>query len=410
MATAAAIRHPIHYTVFQPNVLIGANSEMKLLELRIYTELLNFNHRENPNQLKYFIPYESITSSEGRDVSKNAKREFMRLTKQLQKRIFDLDEDFMQTHFGKNYPATLVAFPLITYEDNGFEINLEPHFKQILVRLEIGFTKGDVDLLRTFRHTYSHRLYWIIRQNQWRESEITLEIDKLKEALGCAGKYKAFQNFKTKVLNPVKEEFRGTWVEFEYTLVRRGRGGAVKAITLHFNNDLQQTLALKLGQVYKFEHILANYQLHAREIKKVRQKVALGEELRPGYAWSEAYVNEVIELVKETYRIKNRTKGAEPIRKMGPYLLKVLTEGWYIDKVEARREAKLQTEKAQLNVFEDQPKLRPEPKQKPFQTSYESFREMYELHKEIHQSNLSETEYAKELGYRIQGNVVIKME
>lgn len=402
-------KHPINYTVFQPNVLIGANSDMKLLELRLYSELLNFNHREYPDQLQYFIPYEVVTSSTGRDVSKNSKREFMRLTKMFQKRVFDLDEDFMRTHFGKKYPASIVPFPVISYEDNGFEITLEPHFKQILLRLEIGFTKGDIDLLREYKHTYSHRMYWIIRQNQWRESEITLDIEKLKEALGCPGKYKSFQNFKRRVLQPIQQEFKGTWVEFAYTLVRKGRGGAASAITLHFQNDLQQEEALKLGKVYHFEKILAGYQIHAREIKKIRQKVTLKEEVCQGFHWSERYVSSVVELVKATYRHRKQTKGALQIRKMGPYILKVLNEGWYIDKVKAHWEALENAKSAQLNVFKDQPKNLEEEPKSAYRTTYASFREMYELHKEVHGESLTETEYASRLGYRIEGDSVVKM-
>ena len=409
MEVAEKMKHPIHYTVFQPNVLIGANSDMKLMELRLYSELLNFNHRENPDQMSYFIPYEVVTSSTGRDVSKNSKREYMRLTKMFQKRVFDLDEEFMRTHFGKKYPASIVPFPVISYEDNGFEITLEPHFKQILLRLEIGFTKGDIDLLRSYRHTYSHRMYWIIRQNQWRESEITLEIEKLKEALGCPGKYKSFQNFKRRVLQPIQEEFKDTWVEFSYTLIRKGRGGAATAITLRFQKDLHQEEALQLGKVYHFEKVLASYQIHEREIKKIRQKVTMKESLLDDFHWSEKYVQTVIDLVKESYRLRKKIKGGSQIRKMGPYILKVLTEGWYVDRVKDRWKAIEKAKASQLDMFEDQPKNEIEESKEQYRTSYESFREMYELHVEIHGEDITEAEYADRLGYRIEGDSVVKI-
>jgi len=327
----------------------------------------------------------------------------------FQQRVFDLDEEFMRTHFGKKYPASIVPFPVISYEDNGFEITLEPHFKQILLRLEIGFTKGDIDLLRSYRHTYSHRMYWIIRQNQWRESEITLEIEKLKEALGCPGKYKSFQNFKRRVLQPIQEEFKDTWVEFSYTLIRKGRGGAATAITLRFQKDLHQEEALQLGKVYHFEKVLASYQIHEREIKKIRQKVTMKESLHDDFHWSEKYVQTVIDLVKESYRLRKKIKGGNQIRKMGPYILKVLNEGWYVDRVKDRWKAIEKAKASQLDMFEDQPKNEIEESKEQYRTSYESFREMYELHVEIHGEDITETEYADRLGYRIEGDTVVKL-
>lgn len=84
-------KHPVHYTVFQPNILINANTDMRLAETRLYTEVLNFNHKDSPEQLIYKVPYEAITLRTDKDaISRNAKREYMKLTKRFQKRVFDL--------------------------------------------------------------------------------------------------------------------------------------------------------------------------------------------------------------------------------------------------------------------------------------------------------------------------------
>ena len=400
-------KHPIHYTVFQPNVLIGANSDMKLMELRLYTELLSFNHNEEPEKLTYYIPYEAVTESVGRQADKNLSRDYMRLTKMFQKRVFDLDREFMQEHFGERYPVSIVPFPRIRYHEKMFEISIEPYFKQILVKLELGFTKGDIQILRGFKHTYSHRLYWIIRQNQWRQNRLTLDLDELKSLLGCENKYPRYNNFRKDVLEPVKEEFHGTWVEFDYEPIRKGRGGAVRGLTLIFKDDLEQTKALKLGNVYNFEKLLASYRIHEREIRKIRQKVTMEEEVQPGFIWTERYVLTVVELVKQTYQIKQRTKGANPIRKMGPYILKILNEGWYIDKVKDTWNRQEQMNKSQLDIFDEQRAAHP--KAHIYTTSYESFKEMYELHREINKESITEAAYAKRLGYRIEGDIVVKV-
>ena len=325
MAVAVKKRHPVHYTVFQPNILINANSDMKLVETRLYTEILNFNHKDNPDQLTYKVPYEAVTLRTDKNaISRNAKREYMKLTKRFQKRVFDLDAEFMKVHFGEEYPASIVAFPTIRYQDTCFLIEINRYFKAILVKLELGFTKGDIELLRTFIHTYSHRLYWMIRHYQWRPNTNSLRIGlaELKASLGCAGQYNRFQNFKTRVLEPIQEEFRSTWVEFEYDIVRGGRGGAVKEIIFKFNNDFEQTKKLKLGAAYDWEHILSGYGIASREIIRIRQWVIEGAELKDAYRWNNYYVNAVIRLVREAYVRKNQNKGAKPIKNIGPTCIK----------------------------------------------------------------------------------------
>ena len=408
-------RHPVHYTVFQPNILINANTDMKLVETRLYTELLNFNHKDNPDQLVYKIPYEAVTHRMDKDaISRNAKREYMKLTKRFQKRVFDLDEDFMRTHFGEQYPASIVAFPTIRYQDTCFVIEINRYFKAILVRLELGFTKGDIELLRTFVHTYSHRLYWLIRHYQWRPNtnSMRVSLDELKASLGCEGRYERFQNFKTRVLEPIQEEFKGTWVEFSYETVRGGRGGAIKEIVFHFNNDFEQTKELKLGAAYEWEETLLHLGIASREVLRIRQYVIEGAELKDGYRWNNYYVQAVVKLVRETLTRKAKSKHATKVRNLPAYLYKILTEGWLIEQVEEMRKQGAEPITAQLDVFRQYENTQFSPVKKPkepYRTSYESFREMYELHQEVHGVTMSEAEYAQELGYEIKGDYVVKV-
>lgn len=396
-------QHPVNYSVFHPNLLVRADMQLNLVERRVYTEILNYNHKAEPEQLTYFVSYEDITHSTGRDVSKNSKREFIRIAESLQQRYIYLDEKFMSDHFGKKIPASLTPFPYIEYEDKGFMVTLQKHFKTILTRLDLGFIKGDIELLRSFRYIYSHSMYWLIRSNQWqKENSLTLEVLKLKEALGCAGKYKAFRDFKRYVLHPVQDEFRGTWVEFDYELIKRGRGSAVKGVTIHFKTDLQQEQSLGLGKVYGFERVLASYGINPIEIKKIRVQVSDQQELIQGYKWNEPYVLAVIELVKQTYREKNQNKGAKKIKKFGPYLLKVLKEGWYIEKAEAYLKQQ-QSRGGQLDAFSQNPDNRPVETR----FAYKDFLEVYEAHVKLNENPMSEKAYMESLGYKKEGDFVI---
>ena len=94
----------------------------------------------------------------------------------------------------------------------------------------------------------------------------------------------------------------------------------------------------------------------------------------------------------------------------------MLTEGWLIEKVEEMRKAGAEPITAQLDVFK-QPLNSPatpfkagKQKKEPYRTSYQSFKEMYELHKQVHQVDMTEKEYASDLGYEIKGDFVVKID
>jgi hypothetical protein len=119
-------------------------------------------------------------------------------------------------------------------------------------------------------------------------------------------------------------------------------------------------------------------------------------------------------LVREAYVSKSKNRHATQIKHMGAYLYKMLTQGWMIDKVEQMRKQGAEPVSAQLDVFKQFENMRDasmyaKVAKEPFRTSYEAFREMYELHKEVHQVDISEGEYAFDLGYEIQGDFVEKV-
>ncbi|MEM7656019.1 MAG: hypothetical protein AAF399_07815, partial [Bacteroidota bacterium] len=162
------------------------------------------------------------------------------------------------------------------------------------------------------------------------------------------------------------------------------------------------------------EHTLANYGISSREIIKIRQKVIEGVELKDGYRWNNYYVNAVIQIVRETYVRKTKNKHASQIKHMGAYLYKMLMQGWLIDQVEQMRREGAEPISAQLDVFKQFENLRDSKMyekvaEEPFRTDYASFKEMYQLHKEVHQSDISEAEYAFDLGYEIRGDYVEKV-
>ena len=272
--------------------------------------------------------------------------------------------------------------------------------------MDLGFIKGDIDLLRSFKYSHSHSMYWLIRSRQWQKySSIQFEVNQLKEALGCKDKYRKFSDFKRWVLNPIQDEFRGTWVEFDFELIKKGRGSAVKGIVIKFKTDKEQEKKLGLGKVYGFEQILYSYGISQVEVKKIRVNVSEAKELLKGYSWNEEYIYAVIDLVKQTYRDKNKNKKAKKIQKFGPYLLKVLKEGWYIDRAQDYIQQQRELKGGQLNAFA--PTQDQSPKES--RHAYTDFLELYEAHKALNDKPLSESDFMSSLGFKKEGDFVVRI-
>ena len=421
-------RHPVHYTVFQPNVLLGANTDLKLAEIRLYTEILNFNHREEPERLVYQVPYEHITQMEDKDaISRKAAQEFRRIAKTLQQRVFELDKDFMKQHFGEDYEISIIAFPVIRYKQGHFEFELNRYFKAILTKLDLGFTKGDIELLRQFKHEASHRLYWLIRYHQWKYKAQSIEVDlpTLKEILGCEGQYERYQNFKVRILEPIKEELKGTWVEFDYEAVKGGWGSAVQSIKFHFNNDIENEKSLKLGTAYDWEETLLKMGIVERDVVKIRHYVTQGQEVKPSCPWDSFYIWACIRIAQDQIKQRNTNAKMEKIKNPASYLFAALTEGWWVEEVSELRKQELhrqqQNEKLQkqLSFFEEETKtlIAQQKKQKDkkvivakpiVKIPYQEFKEMHQEFNKQNGQPLSEEEFATYCGYVIKGDFVEK--
>ena len=436
-------KHPIHYTVFHPNILIGVNTELKLAEQRLYMEVLNFNHLAEPDRLDYEIPYEFIThSTDKKVIQKKAHQEFTRIAEVLQKRVFRLDKEFMQTYFNEKYAVTFNPFPVIKYKEKHFQVRLNEYLKAILVKLEIGFTKGDIELLRTFRSEYSFLMYWLIRKQQWKQRGGMLEftVEGLKKALGCEDQYKGrFNNFKARVLDVVYQEFKGTWVEFEYEIIRGGKGGkAIQAIRFYFKNDAQQERTLTTVAQYEWEAELLRYGVQERDVWRIRDWVNTSAPLKDDYIWDSFYVETCIKIAQEHYRSKRQQQKIKQIQNMANYIYAALTNGWWLPEIEFRR-SELQkkslsilmqsaTKRSVSSTAADAPEdttiamlMKPtsytaecqtqipfaaaKPK---FTMPYADFQATYRAYCEATGETVSEADFATRLGYVIAGDVVEK--
>lgn len=332
-------KHPQLYTIFKPNELIKAKKfNMNFIEKRVYYEILNHNHHSTPEETIYSIPYEYVLNPN--DIkSGNRKINARRISQRLMKRIFYFDSSFMHKVFGDDAEGAMLPFPEINCYDDCFKVHVHHRFKKILTLIGMGFTKGDMDTLRSFNHEITDEFYWLIRQRQTWGGTWEVPLGDLKEMVGLDGKYEVYQNFKTKVLDRVKEDCKGTWTEFDYKPIRRGKGAPVHSIKFFFKNGPKQEKDAPAGEDFPWEEKLLALGVLPEKVKEIRNRVKVRQEnAELDFVWDSEYVLFSIEAVKVELKEKKKDSRRKQIANIPGYVYNGLITGQWVHYVQWRKE------------------------------------------------------------------------
>lgn len=332
------LRHPIEYTIFKPNGLIQSDrNELKGMEIRVYNEILNHNHRNTPEDLIYTIPYHMISY----DPSKNGARDRKRIGQALQKRSIYLDEDWAQKFLGEKNARSITPFPEVVYADEGIEIHLNPKFKKVLTMLETGFTKGDIITLRGFVHDISHRFYWVARQQQTFRNVWKVSVEDFRDILKITA-YTDWRNFKRRILDDIQKDMIGTWMEFDLELKKKGRGSAVKELIFKFKKGPSDEKDKPVGAEFPWEKSLKNVGVDDRVIKQFRSHVKTESETDLGngtkWIWDSDYIRYSCMAAWEEKEAKENDPKRKNIQKFPAYLVSGLIDGRWINYVLERKQ------------------------------------------------------------------------
>jgi len=343
--------HPIGYKIFHPNALVEADkTELRGAEMSVYNEVINHNHKKTPEQLIYNVPYDTIFSAASK-FNRNSERDQSILSKAIGSRVIYLNKKYVAEYLGERAPRSFNPIADLIYKDEHIEVHLHKVFKRVLCNLEAGFTKGDIETLRTFNHDITHHFYWLARQKQTFKKVWRIALDDFRKALHIKG-YADFRDLKKRILDPILEDMKGTWMEFELELVKKGRGGKVSELIFKFKNGPKEEADLPAGKAFNWEKQLLNLGISEHMTKQIRQLVKAAGDIEDEYGnkttWDSHYVQFSIQAAAEQY--KKQEKGKTKIRDKAAWFIDgILTGRWVQTVIEKRQELYNQSQK---NLFE----------------------------------------------------------
>ena len=333
------MRGPNDFTVWQPNCLIEHFRGLKTGSLRFYSSILKYNHQVERNRLEYFVPFtDFILSTNQNYLRKKQKNIFKEYVEPLADQTINLNtKDYSNLFPGKpNRPIKLIA--ACSYNGKGINVKLNRSFKHLLTTLDFGFTKGDHYFIKTLKNESAYHLYWIIRkaqQNRYGKGNRTLPLPELKMQLGLADKYDRWNNFKARVIDPIKDEFSDRWVAFNYSIKSTGRGSKTDKITFHFKQDIELEKSFQYHKKYDFEDVLINnFGFKPEVVKDIRIRVRQRYcplDNHPDVFWSQDYVWACIHFMMDLLKSKKKKAGSKPVKNIPGYLWTSMQKGTWLD-------------------------------------------------------------------------------
>lgn len=206
------------------NALIEASYRLSLTEMQIIlygTSLINPKSEEFP--LSYKIEVNKFSELFNRQY----KQLYGELKETVLKRFWERDFSYIDST-GKTVLTRWLSS--VTYMDfEGYiELEFSRKLQPYLHQLKSNFTTYYIDKIASFRSIHSTRIYEItlmhLKRSQSKKYDFICAISDLKMMLGIEEKYKAFRDFKKRVLEISKNQINNhSDLDFEYDVIRKGK-------------------------------------------------------------------------------------------------------------------------------------------------------------------------------------------
>jgi len=297
--------HPNLYHVIHPNVLIStATSQFSLVEHKLYTEILSIDHKLEPNKFMYRLPYLSVYER-----SKNPGRNVQRLSESIRGQRLKLPLEYAKKVYGDEFNlqrSEIASFITVNYRTGYIDVELHPQLKKLLVLTKTHYTKGELELLRSFKSEYSHKIYWIIRKTQPFRNTLEIKMGDFRSLLGIEDKYKQVDNLTRRVLKPAEEDLEGTWAAFGFSYIIDAKKAV--GVKLFFKSDQKLNHYLERDIRYEFEKNLSRAGVDVAQIMAFRKKIVLEEvinEKLSGMRWNSYYIGRTCQEAGSNKKVKH---------------------------------------------------------------------------------------------------------
>ena len=316
--------HPDHYHVIHPNVLIStATSQFTLIEHKLYTEILSIDHKQEPNKFFYRLPYLSVYER-----TKNPGRNIQRLSESIRGQRLQLPLEYAKKVYGDDLKRSEISsFITVNYRTGYIEVELHRDLKKLLVLTNSHYSKGELELCRSFKSEYSHKIYWIIRKVQPFKSTLTMAMDDFRAQLGIIDKYSDTRNLTRRVLNPAKADLSGTWAAFGFSYVLDGNKAV--GIKLFFKSDKKLSEYQERDLRYEYENHLSKAGVDVSFIMKYRKLILEEEVIDPKVSpmkWNFYYISRTVQEVINNKKVKHSAAFIVDSLNKGRYLKPILKE------------------------------------------------------------------------------------
>lgn len=295
--------HPNLYSVLQPNILIsGATSNFSLTMFKVFTEVLSIDHKLEPNKFIYSFPYLQLYER-----TKNPSRNIQNLKSMFSGSTLKLPQDYADKVYDKNFGTEINVFITIIYRNGYVDIELHRDFKKLLVLTNSHYTKGELELLKSFNSEYSHKLYWLVRKAQPFRNTIEYPMGEFRKLMGIADKYPRITDVTTRVLKVAQKDLDGTWASFNYSYIKDGKTAV--GVKLYFKSDKKLIEYIKQDIRYEYEKRLSDIGVDIAQVMKYRKLIHdedLINEKKSKMKWNFYYIGRTIQLVQQNNRVKHK--------------------------------------------------------------------------------------------------------
>ncbi|MCP4744701.1 MAG: replication initiation protein [Desulfobacteraceae bacterium] len=205
--------------VTKSNKLIEAHYKLTSQEQKLVLAIVSLINPKDADFQEYMIPvedYKRIMDVKGKGYSGRLR--------QKARALMSTPLSIPRDHGGRlliNWFSSIEEYP----QKGSVGICFDPKLKPFLLSLRANFTKYELQYAAKLSSSYSIRLYELLKQYENTDTkQREFEFEDLKKILGCQNRYKAYSNFKLRVLEAAKKELvTKTDISFTYKVRKLGR-------------------------------------------------------------------------------------------------------------------------------------------------------------------------------------------